>query len=1193
MSDLLWVAVPGGISGHGAAAEATLRVVIIPRLDGGTLTDNSIDAWPPSELVNATLAVDFASAAGVAVSTVLVNPPHIQPQSDLWGKFFADAQVMPPVAAVGAPAVAVDRTSQKAQNVVATFSTVAATDIPADQTPVQALNATARDQLAARWSGASTPPQPPTRTPPPPFVPPDFHATIALLREHPAVMRALGLLAEIKIQLPAGFAAGVVRVRPQITTVPPAASPWTHCSAQFLPDGSPTGLIRDGMVTLTDAPSAPPPGSTPRWDVVAVDVDHGARRMQAAADAIAAAPAGGADASARFVLPALRSNGLALVRRGRQDDFDRRIEAATAFAGTAIKDVVLTADDLVLGYRIDVRLRGRDWQSLNMRTAHYTVSRNDATLQITAPATEEGHVKAHAAMDDGQPNGTLRTDEVVARWSGWSLAVPRPRFTAPANSPDPVINPAMPYQFRWTHTVPDGTLPPLRFARVYQMRARVADLAGGGLDVADPRADRCFTDLVTYLRYEPLLSPELAMAADAGALAPGEALDRVVIRSDPNPAAAPLVNNLVRVLTPPRSSLTLAEQHGAFNGMSPQQISDLVLHQVTQTPAASPDEVLFRDFALDGVSLFPRPAPGLNLAPTDRAWAEQWPDFKPKQIALAARTDDSPVLEWLPPDQIDDPAIGDKLVVRLAPAEELVLEISATPKSDFLDHFAVNATSLALPQSAVEAVAAGRHPQVSPARALTLTHAVRKPLAAPAGTLTARRDVDQTFATLDPSLPMFGIDTNSTGRLMITATWLDPEAAIPGTVVVPNLAPVASFTIGRGDQVFADDIRHDFADTRHRQVTYLITAVSRFRPFFDAGEPNSGFVHSSTIGPVSVPSSARPPAVAVLSARPAFAWKEMRTDGPPFALTRRRLTGGIRVELDGEWFATGEGELLAVVFAKTPIPAAGMEAFVTRAGADPITIADGTEFGVHPSNLFPSATVAAGDLPAREVMLPEAVEPVVVVPFRPWRADTGWVADLALPGLGDPSANSWPFVELALTRYQPDSVPGCEVSTVVKSEFVQVMPERRLSVTQDGNGLTVFLQCAVSIQFGGGIDNIFTVVLEQLQAPAGTAADAVELAAIAPPSDLPQTPTTDGLPAWVPVDNRVHEGIVGPPQGPTGPQPKVVIEIPAGLAGPLRLRVRESEFGDAAQGVVEQSDELMQRTIYSDIVMLPRAMNVH
>ena len=385
-------------------------MVVIPRLDGGALADRH---WPPTTLVGAPLAIDFASAVGADVLTTIANPPHLQPQPGLWERFFAGAAAAPRAgAAGGAPSVAVDQTSQKAQSVVATFSTVAATDIPAGQTPVQALNVTARNQLAARWGIPPEPrPTPPTPPTPPPFVPPDFHATLALLREHPAVLRALGLLAEIKMQvaaLPTGFTAGVVRVRPQIMLVPAAASPWTRYSAQFLPDGSPTGLVSDGIVTLTDAPNAPPPGSTPRWDAVTVDVDHVARRMQAAADATAGAPAAdGADAAVRLVLPALRSNGIALVRRGRQGDFDQRIQAATAFAGTAIDQVAFTADDLVLGYRIDVRLRGRDWQSLNARDAHYTVSRDGATLQITAPAPEEGHVKAHAAMDDGQPDGAL------------------------------------------------------------------------------------------------------------------------------------------------------------------------------------------------------------------------------------------------------------------------------------------------------------------------------------------------------------------------------------------------------------------------------------------------------------------------------------------------------------------------------------------------------------------------------------------------------------------------------------------------------------------------------------------------------------------------------------------------------------------------------------------------------------------
>jgi len=262
-----------------------------------------------------------------------------------------------------------------------------------------------------------------------------------------------------------------------------------------------------------------------------------------------------------------------------------------------------------------------------------------------------------------------------------------------------------------------------------------------------------------------------------------------------------------------------------------------------------------------------------------------------------------------------------------------------------------------------------------------------------------------------------------------------------------------------------------------------------------------------------------------------------------------------------------------------------MEAFVTRAGGDPIIVGNSIP------NLFPLATVATGDLPAREVALAGAPQPVMVVPFRPWRGDTGWVADLALPGLGDPATNAWPFVELALARYQPDSLPGLELSPVVKAEFAQVMPERRLSVQQSGNFLTVSLQGKAppsEIVDGEFVKNTFSVVLEQLQAPAGTALDAVELAAIAPPSDPTQPPTTNGLPAWVPVDNQIHLGNVGWWQPNQGLGPEVTIALPAGVAGPLRLRVRESE-DDGYEGAFRGADngELSARTIYSDIVMLP------
>ena len=596
MSELIWVAVPGGTTGSSDTDQATLRVVITPQLDPGPLT-GGMASWPPTELTTATLLVEFAASfGGPVVASTTVPPPHIQAQDGLWAAFFTGAVVQAQTRRVSAQVVDVDRTSQKAQAIDTTLSAVAATDIPAGQTPVDALNPVAQQQLRTNFGTDAPQPSsaPPTPATPPPFVPPDFDRTLALLREHPQVLRRLGLIIELTLpmaQLPHLLTGGVVRVscQSQPTTVPHISAAWTHYSADFLPAGATSGNIDNGMVTLTDAPG-PPPASA-RWMTATVDVDNGAKRLKDAAIALGPAVDGAAASpSAGFALPALRSNGIALVRIGRQGDFDARRERAAAFARRSLAGAEVTADDLVLGYRVDVRVQGRDWQSLNVRNVDfYKVIRNGATVTVDTDAQEEGHIKAHAAVDDGRRNGRLRADEVVARWTGWSFAVPRPDFAAPADPPDPAINPLMPYEFRWKLSVPDGTLPPLRFGTTYQLRARVADIAGGGLKADDPLADRCFTDLVTYLRYEPIASPTLSLPAnvDPLALAPGEAVDHLVVRSDADAAGTPLGNNSLRVLTPPLVSLTLVEQHGAFDSLTPEEIRDRVLReQARQTSAA-------------------------------------------------------------------------------------------------------------------------------------------------------------------------------------------------------------------------------------------------------------------------------------------------------------------------------------------------------------------------------------------------------------------------------------------------------------------------------------------------------------------------------------------------------------------------------------------------------------------------------
>jgi hypothetical protein len=1178
MSELIWIAVPGGIGTPDPHQpdrhEATLRVVITPRLDGGTLDSNGMKDWPPRDLVHPRVTVEFARSIGGAVASVTPDPPpQIAAQDGLWKAFFDGAHVTPPQRrAASAALVHVDATTLKAQAIASTFTAVASTDISEHEAPVPVLNAAARRELQRSWSG-DPPPQPavdpPTSTPP--FVPPDFNRTIVLLREHPAVLRALGLIFDVKIDasgLP--FPTGVVRVTvpQQPAGLPTIKTPWTSYTAQFMPGPSETREIVDGMVTLNA------PGT--RWSIVTVDVDSGARRLKDAALALVPPPADADADETVLLLPALRSNGFALVKRDRQSDYAHRRRMADARARDGLEAKPLTADDLMLGYRVDVKPLGHDWRSLNWRDATYTVTRNGRKTTIQAPAREEGHLKVHAAVDDG--TGELRADEIVARWSGWSLAVPRPDFAAPAVLLEPAIDPRMAYQFRWTFGVPntpdarDKLLPRLRFSQGYRLRVRVADIAGGGLP-SDPHADRNSTDPVTYLRYEPLGSPEVAMPAnvDQGRLQPGEAVDRVVIRSDGETPVSAFANNRVRILTAPRASFTLAEQHGAFDSKTPAQTRDLVLAQLAR-PDAPPaaDGVLFPDYAVDGLFVSPRPAPDMvvDVEETDRSWAQldqKWPDFTPKQIELEERTGDSPILEW----KTDDPAI-DRLIVRLKKAEEVALDLSSFPHGDRIGDFAVSAPDLHLPAGASQAVKTGRHPLVSPVRTITLVHAVRRPINLPAGAFSVHRRENETFATLDAGPPLLGLDPGSTAKAHITASWTDPI----GPPVTD--APVHSQIIRRQDEDLRDNIVHKFGDTRHRMVTYKVTAVSRFRQYFDATEPDRLFSVSRTVGgPVPIPSSARPSPLTVLAVRPAFAWEPPPAGAPAFPLHRKRLAGRLRIELTGDWYETGDEEVLAVVFSKDSFPSAAMEPFLTRVGMDPITI------GSHFLPMFPTAPGATGQ-PGTEVRLKEAPDPVMVVPFQPWRGPTGWLVDVALPELGDPGSNSWPFVELAVARYQPNSLPGLELSKVVKAELAQIMPERRLDVTRSGDVLSVSLQGAAQSQSDPSAPkNTFSVVLERFQAPLGTSAAAVELTALA-------TPAADGLPAWVAVDDQVHLGNVGPHRGMQDPRQEVLITIPPGVQGPLRLRIRESEEDRVAPSApFNDNGELTARTIYTDIVMLP------
>jgi hypothetical protein len=75
-----------------------------------------------------------------------------------------------------------------------------------------------------------------------------------------------------------------------------------------------------------------------------------------------------------------------------------------------------------------------------------------------------------------------------------------------------------------------------------------------------------------------------------------------------------------------------------------------------------------------------------------------------------------------------------------------------------------------------------------------------------------------------------------------------------------------------------------------------------------------------------------------------------------------------------------------------------------------------------------------------------ATVPVVVVGYRPRYSETRhlWYVDVAF----DARATFWPFVRLAVARYQPESVAGAHLSMPVRLDQVQLAPERTTSVSR-------------------------------------------------------------------------------------------------------------------------------------------------
>ncbi|MFD7160933.1 hypothetical protein ACFV9C_40560 [Kribbella sp. NPDC059898] len=436
-----------------------------------------------------------------------------------------------------------------------------------------------------------------------------------------------------------------------------------------------------------------------------------------------------------------------------------------------------------------------------------------------------------------------------------------------------------------------------------------------------------------------------------------------------------------------------------------------------------------------------------------------------------------------------------------------------------------------------------------------------------------------------------------------------------------------------------------FEDTHYRRVTYVPSGTTRYAEFFDPAqipaEPPAGAPMV-----LDIPSSARPAAAVVLDAVPLLRWEESAEPAEPFAWRRVRRSG-VRVWLARPWFSSGDGELLGVLvfdpdqwvqapdgsWSRQPKAQQAPDGATSLWAADPVVqhgggtsnptvpplltfdqlVLDAVEIASDPSvgiepplggQVYGGRDRGWTRAPGNPVAVAAAVAlrdvrghpEVRILGYQPEFDESSgrWYVDIALqetPAL-------WPFVRLAIARYQPNSIENCSLSPVALTSWVQPLPTRTLTVGRpDAEHVQVTLTGVVNWLHwdpasAPGLSG------DQLSADSPTGDAAVRAARLqesrtvrasvqtrpAGAGDLEWQTVSSSLLLAVSVDESASfqatwTGSVTLPAG-------AVLRRPGGEETTLRVLVEEHELLDTDPTVPGQESAPVPRLVYADTVAL-------